>query len=88
MGRALQHPPGTLSARLTTRGQVTIPAPIRKLLGVGPHDKVAFVVENDQVRLERSGSIARSTAGVFRSQQPPLSARQLREQAEEAFAAG
>ncbi len=37
---------------ITTKGQVTIPAEIRRHLGVGEHDQVAFVIEGDQVRLE------------------------------------
>jgi antitoxin PrlF len=37
---------------ITTKGQVTIPAEIRRHLGVGEHDQVAFVIENDQVRLQ------------------------------------
>jgi AbrB family looped-hinge helix DNA binding protein len=86
MHRALEHPEGTLSARLTVKGQVTIPAPVRTILGVRPHDKIAFVVEDDQVRLKRSESIVRSTAGAFRSDRRALSARQLRQKAEEAIA--
>lgn len=36
---------------VTQRGQVTIPAEVRKLLGVKAKDKVAFEIEDDQVRL-------------------------------------
>jgi len=32
----------TLQATITKRGQVTIPAAVRRLLRVGPKDKVAF----------------------------------------------
>jgi len=34
---------------LSANGQVTIPADIRKQLGMHPGDKVSFVVENDRV---------------------------------------
>jgi antitoxin PrlF len=37
---------------ISTKGQVTIPAEIRRHLGVGDHDQVAFVIENNQVRLQ------------------------------------
>lgn len=37
---------------LTQRGQVTVPAEIRKLLGLKPRDKVAFTVENGEVRIK------------------------------------
>ena len=36
---------------ITKRGQVTIPAEVRRLLGVKPRDKVVFEIEDDQVRL-------------------------------------
>jgi antitoxin PrlF len=34
---------------LTTQGQVTIPIEIRKLLGLKPSDKVAFLKKKDEV---------------------------------------
>lgn len=36
---------------VTQRGQVTIPAEVRKLLGTKPRDKVSFRVENGEVHL-------------------------------------
>jgi antitoxin PrlF len=36
---------------ITQRGQVTIPAEVRRLLGANPRDKIAFQVEGDSVRL-------------------------------------
>jgi len=38
-------------ATITQRGQVTIPAEVRRLLGANPRDKIAFRVEGDTVRL-------------------------------------
>ena len=38
---------------VTQRGQVTVPAEVRRLLGIKPHDRVTFVIENGQVRLKR-----------------------------------
>lgn len=38
-------------ASVTQRGQVTIPAEVRRLLGIRPRDKVAFAIDDDQVRL-------------------------------------
>lgn len=37
---------------LTQRGQVTVPAEVRRLLGLKPRDKVAFTIDEDQVRLK------------------------------------
>lgn len=37
---------------ITTKGQVTIPAEVRRHLGVASHDQVAFVIDGDRVSLE------------------------------------
>ncbi len=36
---------------VTTGGQVTLPAEVRRVLGVRPRDKVAFAIEDHEVRL-------------------------------------
>jgi AbrB family looped-hinge helix DNA binding protein len=41
---------------VSPKGQVTIPAYIRQLLGVGPRDKVGFRVENGQVLIRPARS--------------------------------
>jgi AbrB family looped-hinge helix DNA binding protein len=40
-----------IATTITQRGQVTIPVEVQRLLGVGPRDRVAFAIENDEVRL-------------------------------------
>jgi AbrB family looped-hinge helix DNA binding protein len=40
-----------LVCTITQRGQVTIPAEVRQLLGLKAKDKVAFEIDNNQVRL-------------------------------------
>ncbi len=40
-----------ITTTITQRGQVTIPAEVRRMLGVKPRDKVAFTIENGEVRL-------------------------------------
>ena len=76
-----------LTSTVTTKGQVTIPVEIRRLLKVAARDRVAFIVERDQVRLVRTESVAQRTAGALKSDQPAQSPRQEREAAERAFAA-
>ena len=39
------------SAKVMAKGQVTIPADVRKALGVGEGDRVSFVVDGNNVRL-------------------------------------
>jgi AbrB family looped-hinge helix DNA binding protein len=43
----------TILASVTERGQVTIPAEVRKALGITARDKVDFVIEDGEVRLKR-----------------------------------
>jgi antitoxin PrlF len=78
--------PKNLYSTLTTKGQVTIPAEVRRLLGVKPHDKIVFVVDADQVRISRSESVVARTAGALRSRTQAVSAEELRSAAETAVA--
>jgi antitoxin PrlF len=43
--------PHDLESSVSPKGQVTIPAEIRRLLGVRPKDRVRFEVEDGRVRL-------------------------------------
>ena len=40
--------------RITSKGQVTIPAEIRERAGLLPHTEVTFEIEGDVVRIMRS----------------------------------
>lgn len=44
-----------LTATMTEQGQITIPDEVRHLLGLKPHDKVAFEIEDGEVRLVPAG---------------------------------
>lgn len=57
-------------SRMTVKGQVTIPSDIRRRFGIGPHDTVAFVVTDDEVRLMPATSVVARTAGMLGSDQP------------------
>ena len=71
---------------VTRKGQVTVPAEIRRELGLKQGDRVAFILEEGEVRLARTGSVVQRTAGALKSDKPPLTAEQLRESAERAMA--
>lgn len=71
---------------ITRKGQVTIPAEIRRALSLQKGDKVAFEVEEDRVRIARSGSVVVRTAGALKSQMPMRSPGEEREAAERAIA--
>ncbi len=47
--------------RITTKGQVTIPQPIREKLGISPAVEVDFVEENGRVYLVKKGDASSKT---------------------------
>jgi AbrB family looped-hinge helix DNA binding protein len=71
---------------VTRKGQVTIPADIRRALGIKEGDKVAFVLEENQVTLTRKGSVVQQTAGALKSNLPALTPQEERDAAEQAIA--
>ncbi len=75
-----------MTSSLTQKGQVTIPAPIRHILGVKPYDKIAFKAERGSVKIVRTVSVVERTAGALAGPGPRLSARQERAAAEIAIA--
>lgn len=81
-----QEKPMPLTTSITTKGQVTIPAEIRRLLGLGPHDRVTFVIVDDQVRIVPATSIVARTAGMLGGREPMRSPREEKADAEAAIA--
>lgn len=75
-----------IRSKVTRKGQVTVPAEIRRALGLNEGDPVLFTMEDGQVRLERTGSVVERTRGAFKSDEPPMTAEELREAAEWAIA--
>ena len=70
---------------LTSKGQVTIPVEVRRLLGLKTKDKIAFVIEDEgNVRLvvPRYSNIA-SLRGAAGSLREPLSWPEMRQIARE-----
>ncbi len=54
------------TSSLTSKGQVTIPIHIRRLLGLTPRDRVSFVVRDGRVEIAPAQSVAERTAGALR----------------------
>ena len=48
---------------MTQRGQVTVPAEVRRLLGLKPRDKVAFEIEDGEVRITPAAYTLESAFG-------------------------
>jgi AbrB family looped-hinge helix DNA binding protein len=75
----------TLSS-VSPKGQVTIPAEIRQLLGVRPRDKVAFRVENGQVLIRPARSTLDAAYCSIPALAKPLSDKQMTELAQQEHA--
>ena len=75
------------STVVTRKGQITIPAEVRRTLGLAEGDRIAIVLEDNlQVFLMRTESPVARTAGMLKSERAPLSAEELRQAAEQAIA--
>ena len=71
---------------ITRKGQVTIPAEVRKSLGLREGDRVEFSIEGNSIRIVPQGSVAERTYGIIKTNRPPMTAEELREAAEIAIA--
>jgi bifunctional DNA-binding transcriptional regulator/antitoxin component of YhaV-PrlF toxin-antitoxin module len=40
-----------IPAAISSKGQITLPVAVQRLLGVGPKGRVVFAIDDDQVRL-------------------------------------
>lgn len=75
------------STSLTRKGQITVPAKIRELLGLRRGDRIDFAVADNRVVLQRGSNVVAQTAGKLKAHSNvALSAEQLRETAEQAIA--
>ena len=72
--------------RLTQRGQVTIPADIRALLGLQPHDRICFTLEEGAVVLRPAASALLPGYGAVSPRQRPENWPEVRATIEKALA--
>lgn len=72
----------TMVSKITSKGQATIPAEVRRLLKVAPGDHVAFRIEADHVELARARPVDIEFA---RSIEPTLASEWLMEEDEAAY---
>ena len=71
---------------MTRKGQVTIPAHIRRLLGLTERARVAFVINEGRIELAPALSVADRTAGMLKTSAPALSPRDEKAAAEATWA--
>jgi AbrB family looped-hinge helix DNA binding protein len=71
---------------VTRKGQITIPAEIRRALNIKEGDKVAITLDKNEVKVSRTGSVVEATAGALKSAMPTFSPEDERRATEEAIA--
>jgi antitoxin PrlF len=69
-----------IETTLTQKGQVTIPAEVRKALGLKPRDKVAFELNGDVAKLRRASSRIRRWYGAVTPHERPEDFQKIREE--------
>ena len=75
-----------ITASVTERGQVTIPAEVRKALGLKPRDKVSFRMEGKIVTILPASFTWRSAYGSVKPQRKPEDFKELSRQAQDELA--
>jgi antitoxin PrlF len=73
-------------SRVTQKGQVTIPADIRRELNLETGDRVEFLVEGGTVRISPARSVVQASFGVVKPLSRPEDFRAIREEIEQAIA--
>ena len=71
---------------ITRKGQITLPAEMRRALDLKQGDRVAVSLEAEGLRVRPTKGVVAATAGALKSDRPPLSERELREEFEEGVA--
>lgn len=75
-----------LETRLTRKGQVTIPAPIRAILGLKPRDIVRFELDGNEVKLKPVPSKLLEGYGAVTPRKRPEDWKEVRSEVERAIA--
>ena len=74
------------TSSMTRKGQVTVPVHIRRMLGLMPRDRVAFLVTDGTVRIAPARGVIVRTAGMLKGIGPALSPRDEKASVEDAMA--
>jgi antitoxin PrlF len=72
-----------MQSRMTSKGQVTVPAELRRELGLKPGDRVEFVRENGSIQVRKAESIVERLVGAVHGRGTPLDADDIHRIVEE-----
>lgn len=71
----------TIRSKITAQGQISVPAPIRKKLGLGPGSVIEWEEQGDDVVLRRAGQYSSEDLHkiLFKSPPKPISVSDIKE---------
>ncbi len=69
--------------KITTKGQITLPVSIRRLLGVNPHDQILFRVTAGKVEIIAAPMSLEDTFGAIKPLKTPEDFKEIRDRAME-----
>lgn len=78
---------GRFEAKMTSKGQITLPAPLRSAMHLKPGDKLVFVEDAGGYRLEPQVSTLADLRGIVRDGSGPVTTDQIAAWIEESRAA-
>ena len=67
-----------ITTTMTSKGQVTVPAPIRKALGLKARDRVAFTLKGGGAELRPAMDVIERLAGSVKPRKKPEDFKELR----------
>ncbi len=73
-----------LKSTITERGQTTIPAEVRKALGLKPHQRLTYEIRDDGILLRPETENLMDLAGCLKSHVPAVSKAEERAKARDA----
>ena len=65
-----------LESTITSKGQTTLPKDVREHLGLGPGDKLRYLIVGDEIRIVRPRKVA-SLCGSLRHTGPAVTLEQM-----------
>ena len=66
-----------IESAVTSRGQTTLPKPVRKSLGLQPGDRVRYIISEGGVRIVKAKSVMELEGMLSRAGQKPVSLAEM-----------
>lgn len=68
-----------IESAITSKGQTTLPKPVRKSLGLEPGDRVRYIISGEEVRLMKARAVSELEGILKRPGQKAVSLKEMDE---------